>query len=231
MALPTYIGTGTFTLGAGAINIPWPTHITNDIGILVVETANEAVTTPSGWTAVASSPQGTGTAAGTAATRLSMFWRRAASAAETAAAIADSGDHQDGAIMVFRGCITTEDPIHVSTGSVNATASTSATLPSVTTTVDDCVVVQAIAHGIDSNTAQLSGWTHGGALIGLTQILNESTKTKNGGGVGAVYGNLSTAGASGTTGVTLATAFAVGMITIALKPPSTAYNSNFFLMF
>lgn len=231
MALPTYVGTGTFTNGHGAINVPWPTHATNDIGILVVETANEAVTTPSGWTPVVSSPQGTGTAGGTAATRLSMYWRRAVSAAESAAAVADSGNHQVGAILVFRGCITTENPVHVSAGTINATASTSATLPSVTTTVVDCVVIQAIAHGIDSNTAQLSGWSHGGALTGLTQILNGSDKVQNGGGLGAVYGNLASAGASGTTNVTLGTAFAVGMISIALKPPMAVYTGNFFLMF
>ena len=115
----------------GAITPAWPTHQVNDIALLVVETANQAVTlsTPAGFVEVTNSPQGTGTAAGTAATRLAVYWKRAASSAESAPTVDNSGDHQIARIITFRGVTTSGNPWDVTAGNVASTASTSVSIP------------------------------------------------------------------------------------------------------
>ena len=72
---PTYQAVGSAVSGTGAITPVWPTHQSGDVALLVVETANQAVTlsTPAGFVEVTNSPQGTGTAGGTAATRLAVY--------------------------------------------------------------------------------------------------------------------------------------------------------------
>jgi len=75
-APPTYQGKGTFTSGAGALSVPVPAgYQDNDIFILFVESENQAIATPSGWTQVANSPQFTGTARAAGAVRLAVFYK------------------------------------------------------------------------------------------------------------------------------------------------------------
>src|SRR5690349_6737758 len=70
-----YQAVGTVQNGTGAITVAWPAHQAGDIGLLVIETANQAVTlgtNAANWTQVTNSPQGTGTAATAGATRLTV---------------------------------------------------------------------------------------------------------------------------------------------------------------
>src|SRR5882672_7107385 len=72
-ALPTFIAAGTFAEGTGNITPGPPAGIqANDILLLFVETANETVSAPAGWSAVADSPQGTGTVGGATSTALTV---------------------------------------------------------------------------------------------------------------------------------------------------------------
>jgi len=84
-AAAAYQAAGTAAAATNNITVAWPTHQIGDIGLLIVETANQAVTlsTPAGFVEVTNSPQGTGTAGGTTATRLSVFWARATSGSMT----------------------------------------------------------------------------------------------------------------------------------------------------
>jgi hypothetical protein len=80
-SVPTFVGAGTSTGNAAAITPSLPSGIqTNDILILFVETANQSIiiSNQNGgtWTQITDSPQGTGTAGGTSATRLTAFWSR-----------------------------------------------------------------------------------------------------------------------------------------------------------
>jgi len=213
----SYVGAGAKASGTGAVTPALPTGWqANDIFLLFCETANQAVTAPTGWTAVANSPQGTGTAGGTSSTCLTIFWRRATSS-ETAPTIADPGDHICAGILAFRNVVETGNPWDVTAGDVLTTASTSVTIPGATTTVPGCMVVVAVATGPDTTTSQCSGWTNPN-LSGLAQKVDYYTNSGNGGGFGVAAGTMTNAGNYGSTTATVATSFVQGRISIALKP-------------
>ena len=215
---PTFQAAGTMVKGTGAITPVWPAHQAGDVALLVVETANQAVTlsTPAGFVEVTNSPQGTGTAAGTAATRLAVYWKRATSSAEANPTVADSGNHQIATIITFRGVIASGNPWDVTAGNVASSASTAVSIPGATTTVADTLVVAIVANGTDTPTAQTSGWTNA-SLTGLTERADSSTNSGNGGGFGVATGVKATAGAYGATTATLTTSSVQGRISIALK--------------
>lgn len=212
---------------SGDLSVSWPAgHAADDIGILYVETCGGepvANSPPSGWNSIADSPQATGT--GTDGTQLSVFWRRAASGAESAAACGDAGDHGTGGIVVVRGCITTGSPIDDTGGGVNGTPGTTATIPGLTTTVARCLVLAAASRDNDSaSQAQFSAWANAdlgdGTAAGTAELFEIGTAINNGGGFGVAYGVKGTAGAVGDTTATIATSVVSGYHSLALKPPA-----------
>src|SRR2546429_1377635 len=100
-APPTYQAIGTVQSGiaalTGATAVAWPAHAINDIGLLIIQTDNQAVTlgTNGGkWTPVNNSPQFTRTAGAAGATMLTVFWSRATSTSMGAVEGLDPGDPQ-----------------------------------------------------------------------------------------------------------------------------------------
>ena len=220
-AAPTFQAAGAQNDGAGALTVVWPTHQVGDIALLIVETANQGavpfLSTAAGFVEVTNSPQGTGTAGGTAATRLSVFWARATSTSMASPVVADSGDHQVAQILTFRGVIGTGNPWDVTAGNTLTPASTTFTIPGATTTVANTLVVTIVANATDSNTAQSSGWTNAN-LAGLVEIADAQRNVGNGGGFGVAAGVWASTGAYGNTTGTLATSSVQGRISIALRP-------------
>lgn len=220
MAAPTFISAGTINGAINSTNISWGAgHQADDIGVLLVHTSNQALpSTPSGWTPFSSTPVGTGTAGAAGAVMLTVFWKRATSSTEAAASLGDSGDHQIGQILVFRGCETTGSPIDAEAADTGA-SSTSVTMPGVTTTGADRLVVACAAQAIDGvSSARFSAWTNV-ALTGFTEITDSALGTGTGGGFGAGAGVKATAGAVGSSTATLSAASAQARLTFALKPP------------
>jgi len=222
---PTFVAAGTVTSGTGAITPALPSGIAaNDILLLFLETANQAISISNQnggtWTAVASSPQGTGTAGGSSATRLTAFWSRY-NGTQGAPTTSDSGNHQLGRIVAIRGVATSGDPWNVTAGGVESTADTSGAIPGATTTVANTLVVAAIATSLpdSTSTTRFSAWANSN-LTSVTERTDNSVTAGNGGGLGVATGGKATAGAYGNTTVTLATAAAKGMMSIALKPPA-----------
>src|SRR5687767_13908393 len=97
------VGIGEMEADTAALSVDWPPHLTGDIGILLVQSANEPVATPTDWTAIESQGSGTGGSAGSVA--IQAFWKRAASAAEAAVTVADAGNHTIAAIWTVAGCL------------------------------------------------------------------------------------------------------------------------------
>ena len=223
-AAPTYQALGSAVNGTGAITVAWPAHQANDVALLVVETANQAVTlsTPAGFAAVTNSPQSTGTAGGTAATRLTVFWKRATTSAEASAVVADSGDHQDARIITFRGVVASGNPWDVTAGNT-AAASTSVSIPGATTTVANTLVVAIVANATDTTSSRTSAWANA-SLASITERMDSNTTQGNGGGIGIGVGVKATAGAYSATTATLATSSVQARMSIALKPTSGGGN-------
>jgi hypothetical protein len=215
---PWFRAVGVNTGAATALSVAWPAgHVADDIGVLILETENQAITV-SGWTEFTNSPQGTGTGGSAGSTRLTAFWKRATSSAEADAATNDSGDHQVGAIYVFRNCTASGDPYDSTTGGVVTPASTSASMTGVTTSVDNCLVLSIVTFSTDisAGTPQLSAWANA-TLQTFGEMFEGSATAGNGGGYGMGAGFKATAGATGTSTATLATSSTQGWMTIALR--------------
>ena len=185
-APPTFQAAGTKDEGTGAISPRWPTHLTNDIALLIVETAGTqpaSLSNAQGFVAVTGSPQGDN--GSTSGTVLTLFWKRATSASQTAPTLADSGDHQLAQIVTFRNVATSGDPWDVVAGSATAgTGSTSFSIPGATTTMPNTLVVAILASSLASSA---SGWTNAD-LTGVTERSDVSTTQGNDGGIAVATG-------------------------------------------
>lgn len=216
MGSPTVFSVGAPNGAAGNITLAWPAHNVNDVGILFAESATGGLAggnIPSGWAHVTNSPQYNSTSN----TALNVLWRRAASNAEPNAVVGSPGNHVAGQIIVVRGCVRPGNPWDVSAASVNATISTSASIPGATTTGQDRLVLAAVSWATDTAAAQASGWSNAN-LTSLTEQVDYSTNAGHGGGFAVASGVKSSAGAYGNTSVTLATGSGQGLISIALAP-------------
>jgi hypothetical protein len=224
VAIPLWQATGAKVAGSSSVaaTVVWPAHTTNDIGLLVVETANQPVPTPAGWAVVTpdSGALGIGNAGGNTSTCLQVFWKRAASGAEGNVTIptTDIGNHAVCYIITYRGVYTVGNPWDVAVADVTGGSITNPTFPAVTTTLADCLIVNIIGSGIDSNVAQLSGWTNATlASPAITEHADLFDAGGNGGGVAVADGGKATAGSSGSTTATTATAHDHAKFTIALR--------------
>lgn len=226
MSLPTYQAIGTAAL-AVAVTAPddylnfscnWPTHQTNDIGILVIYDDSSAsgseIDPGAGWTLIDNGNHGSA--------RIKAFWRRAASNSESAAGFVTSSGlptggsaaNAYGVIITYRGCVPTGDPINATANSTR-TSSTSCTFPTITTTEADAMILLLASRDNDSSAAAWSAITNA-ALGSITERFDAGITNGNGGGFVIAEGTKATTGAVGTTSSTV-TSSAGGMITFALR--------------
>src|SRR5438552_8480929 len=221
-APPTYQAAGTVQSGTGTLTVAWPAHAINDIGLLIIETQNEAVTlgtNAANWTTVTNSPQGTGTTS--TGTKLTVFWSRATSTSMGAVGVNDSGDHQIAQIITFRGVVATGHPWDVTAGDVTPSTTTAVSIPGATTTVQDTLVVAIVSNGSDINAAQIPGSFTNSDLSSVTKQQDNQTTASGGGGFTVATGSKALAGAYGPTSATLGFSSLQGRMSIALRPPFT----------
>lgn len=218
MAAPVYVDKSAFVSStAGPTVGAVPGVVADDLILLFVETANQAVTTPTpgGWAHVPSSPQFTGTAATAGGVRLSVFYKWA-DGADTSQAIVDSGNHNAAIKMAFRGVDKTT-PFNANAGSVQA-ATTAMVWPAVTTTVADSLIVLACAQDTDAASTATSGTPTNANLANLTEQHDQAVADGVGGGLVILTGEKATTGATGTTTSTGSTSVTHAYVTLALSP-------------
>jgi len=206
MAAPTWVAAGTFVnnLSSGSLTPGLPAgYTTDDIFILFAVTNDgEVAPTPSGWNLLTFEDS---TSAGFRAT---MFWRRA-TASETAPTFTSPANGESAIIHAFRGCQSVGNPFNVTAGSSESTSNTSVTFPSITTTVDECMVV---LFGAVFN-ATISGQTNAN-LTSLTERSDNSTFLA----LNVTTGVKATLGATGTTSATASANGTEVCMTTSLKP-------------
>jgi hypothetical protein len=193
----------------------------DDILILVHLSENDsAMTAPSGWVEIPNTRQGIGTTNTATAIGMVCYWRRAsATEPNWVNPVLASGGWQSTQMHAFSGCETLGDPFDVTAGS-SAASSTSVSMPSVTTTVANCMILNLVANTTDTATTQTSAQTNAN-LSSLTERVDVNWTTGNGGGYCLTTGVKATAGATGATTATLATASAQAVCTISLIPAGT----------
>jgi len=215
---PAYRAAGTAVGGnAASYSVGWPTHVINDIALLFIESCGgQAVTTPTGFAALANSPQATGS--GTNGTQITVCWARATSTAMTAPTVTNPGNHVWAQIITYRGVANTGNPWNITGGGVKATASTSVTVTGVTTSGPNKLIVQAVARDISGTGAMFSAETNAN-LMNITERSDAGTASGNGGGFAVWDGLLDTGSATGNTTATV-TSSINAFLTIALAPPA-----------
>ncbi len=216
--IPTWQAVGTLAEGQGDISPAWPTHVAGDIGILLVESANEAISlgVPAGFVELTNSPQGTGTPADTAATALAVYWCRATSDSMTAPTVTDPGNHAFAIIHTFRDCLASGTPWGVTAGGTGA-ADNDIVCPAITTTFNRALVVLVAARSTDASSAQQNTMVNAN-LTTIVERSDSGTLQGNGGGIGLVHGYKIVAGDTGTSTTTLSTGGSKGYLTFEFLP-------------
>src|SRR5437870_8336027 len=225
-AAPTFQAAGTVQSGTtGTLSVPWPAHAIGDIGLLIIETAQQAVslgTNATDWNPVTNSPQGTGTANSALSPRLTVFWSRATSTSMGNVGLTGTGmDHQIAQIITFRGVTTSGNPWDVTAGDVTPSTTTAVSIPGATTGVPATLVVAIVSNGSDISSAQIPGSFTNSDLSSVTKWQDNQTTASGGGGFTVATGSKDLAGAYGPTSATLGFSSLQGRMSIALRPPVT----------
>ncbi len=193
----SFISVSGLAGATAGITVTLPASITdNDFLLLLIETACDSVSTPSGWILVPGAPVTTSGASGsTGGTRLHLFYRFYVSG-DGNVTIPDTGNHQLGVILAFRGVdlSTPFDPAN-GVGSVDETSSGTLSASGITTSAVNRFVLACCANPLDS-TDELFPSVSNGSVSG-SMLFSYSSGTGNGGGIG-VWGALW--GSSGSTG-------------------------------
>lgn len=216
MSLPVLVSNGTWTQGTGNITPDYPPSlVANDLLLLFVQSNNEAVTTPAGWTEIGTQT-GKGVAGVSGSTRLAVYYKVATGAESGTFTVTDTGDHTFAITSAYRG-VNVGAPINSVASSAMA-SSASLSWPSVTTTRRDCTIIFARGGGDDAAAAdRITAWAN--ATLGApTERYDSCAASANGGSIGWADGSLSTAGGSGTTTATNAAAWEAEYRTFALNP-------------
>ena len=211
------VGPITTASSAQALSFTMPRHTTNDILVAVTFAAhaatNYALSPDQGFVQVGSSPQSISGGA-----RVAAWWVRATSDAMVAPTMPDIGgdDRKYGFIMVIRQATTSGNPFDATAGDTSST-NTAVTFPSVTTTSANRLILNILAHNIDSTGHKLDDWTNN-ALVELTEHVDYDTVASIGYGCCMASGRLVSAGAAGTTTGTLASTSTQARLTLAVTP-------------
>lgn len=234
---PNLVGVGAVAAATTAITVPFPvgyTPVANDVGFVVAESVGgQAYTVPTGWAHVGPngsflSPVDQGTN-----TRLSVLWKRFVGG-EAAPGLGDSGDHNIGRMTVWSDCVTTGNPWDVLSTVVESVADATVVWPGVTTVTADCRILEIAAIASPTTVGALTNSTY----TEITEHIDNNTTAGNDGMIICISGRKATAGATGLSQATLASATGAfkAMMTLALRPapvvPSARrrprrYNPNF----
>jgi len=230
MAIPVYFGSASNE--DSATNDVFPVlplgYVADTVFVcLCTNDGGVAIPTPTGgsltWTQVQGSPQTAVSAAGTSV-QLALFWARAASAAETPPTVSrNGGNHIQARMIGINGC-RAGDPIHKTSADTLTADSTAFTIPGLTTTLDECLLLFFVTRGTDVNVAtggfvegsQLNGGLDTGTTHPVSR-LNYGTTLGNGSGLWFLTGAKNGAGIIGPTTGTILLASAQARMLVALS--------------
>lgn len=221
-----FVGVGTFNSGVGSITVNFPAGIkTNDLLLILVHSANETISTPSGgWAEVGDQTvQAVGTAAAAGGTRLAVFWKWAA-ASESNVTIADSGNTNAAQSIVFR-YVNKTNPFITTANGTQASSANAPTLNGITTTVPGALVLWTMGVGRDSaSTNNFSALTNSN-LASITERIDQTVIAGQGGGLACWTSFMNTTGSTGDSTTTKAVAWTDSTVhlTIGLRPKARRF--------
>jgi hypothetical protein len=204
--MPTVVGVGAGNSGtSGAVTAAFPagyTAVGDDVALTFGECEGADVpTAPSGWAVGSTSVVSSGTT-----TKLYFLWRRLV-AGDTAPSVASPGNHHGLRMIVVRGLVTAGNPWNGTViTSQELVADTTVSIPGMTTTSPDCLVLAAFSTGQDTaSTAGATGWANA-SLASLTERMDNWVSSGLGGGFAMASGEKATGGVVSATTATLSLA-------------------------
>lgn len=195
MALPTVVGVGTPAGGAGDVTPTKHASTTtgDDCWLAIEANGNQVPLTLDDWTLVDSS-----VGAGAGSTGIAVFHQKEAGQGNPT--ITDVGNHLFAVILTTRGGHATS-PANASADDREEAVDTSGSSPGLTTTVNECLVVDFVATSIDSTTPTWADWANA-SLANLAEVFEGGTDAGSGGGIAINTGEKATAGTVNATTVT-----------------------------
>lgn len=198
-----FIGVGAFVAAnAASISLAMPTNLkVNDLLMLVIHTANEAITIPTGWTEVGNQAnQAVGTATNQLATRLAVCYKWAA-ATNPNVTVNAVGNILTGRSIAFR-FVNKNNPFIATASGTQASSANNPTLNGITTTCPNALIFFAMAVGRDSTgTANFTAFTNAN-LNTITERMDNTSANGTGGGVAAWTAYAALTGAIGNSTAT-----------------------------
>lgn len=185
-----------------------------DLWLIFAETASEAISTPSGWTVIPGLPQTNGASLGTNSTALYGFYR-VINGTEGTALLTGTTDHWAGVTFTIKN-VDPVNPFNVTSGTT-AGSNTAVSFPTVTTTRNNCLVLNVVTNSTANSAPQLTGGVNAN-LSNLKELNDNNTSQGLGGGVAILAGVKPAPGATGATTATLTTASAQAVWTGAINP-------------
>lgn len=231
---PTLFGSSSNYAGAPSQNVAWPAgHATNDIGILLVATNNQALpATPTGCTAIYATG-GFGTAGAVGGIRLHAYWIRATSGSMPNIATGDSGNINVAKLLVFRGCRENGSPLDSTAAyGINNVSNPFFVSPG-TAFNSKCLAigVAAVAKDAADTDIMTAISSLGSNLQNASEIVDFADATSNGAGLvgykAEVIAGMTTVGA---TQVTLDAAMNWEAIHFLLAPKAVAGTSDYYII-
>ncbi len=212
------VSTGALAHGTGDITAVHGTHAADDWALLIVETADDAVATPSGgWTPTLIPYVSNG-----ASTRQTGFIRKCTSAAMGDPVITDPGDHASARIRVFRGCDLTTPVVAMAAGQTTGAATqASTTCPSIYSPVANGFYFDAASWSID-NAGPLVSTESNASLTNVVEVDDEGSTDGNGGGQASWAGDKAAAGSILPMTATFSTGSAQTHLVFIFQPPVAA---------
>jgi len=230
---PVVRAVGTIAGSASAISPGLPAGTTTgDLLLMFVENSGEAAQTAVGWTQVDYQA--------ITASSLTVLYRIATGSDATTTN--DVGNHQIGRIVgIQTGTFDPAAPFGAATlVKGTETSGTAKTIGGITTTVDNSLVIAAIAGDLPdgagtanwANVGAAGGWTNAN-LTGLAEQIDNSDNPGTGGSIGVATGVKAAAAATGNTTVTAASGrssahmmFAIKGIVVTAAISGTVYTNE-----
>lgn len=158
--------------------------VADDLMILTVTTANQAVATPSGWTQLPNSPMGRGTAGSAGGLLIAVFYK-IATGADSTLTLADAGSFTLGHKIAFRGVDTTNPIAAYASGDPAPSLANNMFFADVTTTANNQTVVFIAATDFDAALTNVANvyTDNTGQLVGLTEHVDTAVTAGAGGSI------------------------------------------------
>lgn len=231
MPVPNIYETTTPVHGTGALSVPWGTHNSSFVAVMVVTSNGEDIDTPTqsgaDGTWVLIDEAYVGTPGGAGSVGIAAFYCRATSGSMSNATVADTGDHTSARMFMLQNVVASGNPINFSDTQTVGSATSSISMAVPDSTVQNCRVFILAGCGFDQATNPGgSGWTNASlSSVGLAG--QYCTDNGNGGGYMGGTGEKATAGSCGTFAHTWASGATLqANIVFAISDTATVQDSG-----